>query len=98
MNYTYMIECKDKTIYTGWTNNISKRLVDHNSGKGAKYTKGRAPVTLVYLEAFETKQEAMKREYYIKQLTKNEKLDLIRHSSHEHIHKYKMADTSSQNE
>ena len=53
MNYTYILKCKDGTFYTGWTNNLEKRLKDHNEGKGAKYTKARRPVELVYYEAFE---------------------------------------------
>lgn len=77
MNYTYMLECKDGTFYTGWTNNLEKRLKDHNEGRGAKYTKARRPVTLVYQECYETKQEAMRREYEIKQLCRKEKLRLI---------------------
>ncbi len=77
MNYTYILECKDGTFYTGWTNNLEKRLKDHNEGKGAKYTKARRPVTLVYQECYETKQEAMRREYEIKQFSRKEKLNLI---------------------
>ena len=67
-NYTYIVKCSDETLYTGWTNNLKKRLEAHNSGKGAKYTKNRRPVELVYFEEYDTKQEAMKREYAIKQL------------------------------
>lgn len=77
MNYTYILKCSDGTYYTGWTNNIMKRLENHNAGKGAKYTKSRLPVELVYYEAFETKEEAMRREYEIKQLTRAEKEKLI---------------------
>ena len=77
MNYTYIVECSDGTLYTGWTNNLEKRLEAHNAGKGAKYTKTRRPVKLVYQEQFETKEEAMSREYAIKQLTRKEKLKLI---------------------
>lgn len=73
MNYTYILECHDGTYYTGWTNNLEKRLKDHNEGKGAKYTKARLPVQLRYYETFETKEEAMRREYAIKQLRKKEK-------------------------
>ena len=73
VNYTYILKCSDGTYYTGWTNNIMKRLENHNAGKGAKYTKSRLPVELVYYEAFETKEEAMRREYEIKQLTRAEK-------------------------
>lgn len=77
MNYTYILKCKDDTYYTGWTNNLEKRLKDHNDGRGAKYTKPRLPVVLVYYETFETKEEAMRREYAIKQLTRAEKEKLI---------------------
>lgn len=77
MNYTYILKCKDGTYYTGWTNNLEKRLKDHNDGRGAKYTKPRLPVVLVYYEAFETKEEAMRREYAIKQLTRAEKEKLM---------------------
>lgn len=77
VNYTYMVKCKDGTLYTGWTNNLEKRLADHNSGKGAKYTKSRRPVQLVYYESYETKEEAMRREYTIKRMSRKEKLQLI---------------------
>lgn len=77
MNYTYIVECKDKTLYTGWTNDLQKRIKTHNDGKGAKYTKSRLPVRLVYYEVYETKQEAMRREYEIKQLTREQKKKLI---------------------
>lgn len=77
MNYTYIVECKDKTFYTGWTNHLQKRIKAHNDGKGAKYTKSRLPVQLVYYEVYETKQEAMRREYEIKQLTRKQKKKLI---------------------
>ena len=75
--YTYIIQCSDKTLYTGWTNNLEKRLADHNAGKGAKYTKSRLPVELVYYETFSSKEEAMRREYAIKKLTRKKKLKLI---------------------
>ena len=78
MNYTYILECKDGTYYTGWTNNLEKRLKDHNDGKGAKYTKARLPVILVYHEKFLTKEEAMRREYAIKHMTRQEKSNLIK--------------------
>lgn len=77
MNYTYMLECADGSYYTGWTNNLKQRIEAHNSGKGAKYTKGRGPVKLVHVEIFDTKEEAMKREYQVKRLTKGEKMKLI---------------------
>ncbi|MFG6382653.1 MAG: GIY-YIG nuclease family protein [Lachnospiraceae bacterium] len=75
-NMTYILQCSDGTLYTGWTNNIQKRLAAHNAGKGSKYTRSRTPVRLVYLEPFDTKQEAMKRELQIKRLTRKEKLAL----------------------
>lgn len=75
--YTYMVKCKDGSLYTGWTNDVEKRLQAHNSGKGAKYTRNRAPVELVYVEVFESKTEAMSREYAIKQLTRKKKEQLI---------------------
>lgn len=59
MNYTYIVKCSDETYYTGWTNNLEKRIQTHNAGKGAKYTKVRRPVELVYYEEFATKEEAM---------------------------------------
>ena len=79
MNYTYIVRCADGTLYTGWTNCLQKRLKAHNEGKnGAKYTKTKRPVTLVYYEGFLTKEEAMRREYQIKQLTRNKKLELMK--------------------
>ena len=78
MNYTYMVKCEDGTLYTGWTNCLEKRLKAHNGGRnGAKYTKTKRPVSLVYYEGFFTKEEAMQREYQIKQLTRERKLELI---------------------
>ena len=78
LNYTYMVKCADGTLYTGWTNCLEKRLKAHNSGRnGAKYTKTKRPVSLVYYEGFFTKEEAMQREYQIKQLTRERKLELI---------------------
>lgn len=76
MNYTYLLRCADGTLYCGWTNHLEERVRSHNEGKGAKYTKCRRPVELVYFEAFETKQEAMRREAAIKRLTRAEKLKL----------------------
>ena len=76
-NVTYILKCNDNSLYTGWTNDITHRLKMHNEGKGAKYTRGRGPVELVYLEEFETKQEAMSRDAKIKRLTRKEKLLLI---------------------
>ena len=78
MNYVYILKCSDETLYTGWTNNLDKRLEAHNSGKGAKYTRVRLPVKLVYYEEYEDKIEAMKREYAIKRLSRKEKVKLIK--------------------
>lgn len=77
MNYAYILLCCDGTLYSGWTNDLEKRLKAHNAGKGGKYTRSRLPVELVYFEAFETKSEAMRREYEFKQLTREQKLKLI---------------------
>lgn len=77
MNYTYIVKCRDGSLYTGWTNDLEKRVGDHNSGKGAKYTKSRRPVELLYYEGFPTKNEAMGREYEIKQMSVKEKWKLI---------------------
>lgn len=77
-NFTYIVRCKDDTLYCGWTNNLERRIESHNSGTGAKYTRNRRPVELVYYETFETKEEAMSREYAIKQLTRKQKLELIK--------------------
>lgn len=78
MNYTYIVRCRDGTLYTGWTNNLKKRIEAHNSGKGARYTKSRRPVKLVYYEEFETKEEAMSREYAIKRMKKAKKEKLLK--------------------
>lgn len=77
MNYVYIIRCKDKSLYTGWTNNLERRFRAHKEGKGAKYTKGRGPLELVYFEEFEEKIKAMKREYEIKKMSKERKLKMI---------------------
>ena len=75
--YTYIVECNDKTLYTGYTTDVEARIKTHNSGKGAKYTRSRLPVKLVYFEEYETKSEAMSREYAIKKMTRANKLKLI---------------------
>ena len=82
--YTYMLECRDGSLYTGWTNNLEKRVACHNAGKGGKYTASRLPVKLVYYETFETKQEAMRREYAIKQLSRKEKIKLVSNQKSEY--------------
>ena len=74
LSYVYILRCADGTLYTGWTNHLRERVEAHNRGKGAKYTKPRRPVTLIYYESFLTKQEAMSREYAVKRLSRKEKL------------------------
>ena len=77
-HYTYILKCADGTLYTGYTNDLDKRLAAHNSGKGAKYTKTRLPVKLVYHEEFDDKRDAMKREWYIKhKLSRKQKMELV---------------------
>ena len=76
-NYAYILRCSDGSLYSGWTNDLEKRLEAHNSGKGSKFTRGRLPVTLAYYEVFETKEEAMKREAAFKKLRKAEKEKLV---------------------
>ena len=76
--FVYLLETIDNTLYCGYSNDVEKRVINHNKGRGAKYTKTRLPVRLVYTECFDTKSEAMKREYQIKQLTRQQKLKLMR--------------------
>ena len=73
MNYTYILRCRDNSLYTGWTNNLQKRVADHNLGRGAKYTRARLPAALVYYETFPTKEEAMRPEAAIKKLSRTQK-------------------------
>ena len=77
MNYVYMLRCRDGSLYTGWTNDLEKRLKAHNSGTASKYTRSRLPAELVYFEACESKESAMSREWHIKRLSRAEKLKLI---------------------
>ena len=78
MNFVYILKCSDNTLYTGWTNDLIKRLNAHNSGKGAKYTHSRTPVELIYFETYDSHIDAQKREFYIKKhLTRTQKIDLI---------------------
>lgn len=77
--YVYILECADNTFYCGYTTNLEKRIITHNTSKtGAKYTKSRRPVKLVYYEEFFSLGEALKREYAVKQLKKAEKATLIK--------------------
>ena len=75
--FTYILECADGTLYTGYTTDVERRLATHNSGKASKYTRGRLPIKLVYLEECKDKETAMSREWHIKQLSRVEKLKLI---------------------
>ncbi len=77
MNYVYLLKCADGTLYTGWTNDLEHRVHMHNEGKGAKYTKSRRPVALVYWEPCESKSAALKRERAVKRLARAQKLRLI---------------------
>ena len=79
-NYVYIVECCDGSLYTGWTTDVDKRVEAHNSGKGAKYTRSRGPVKLVYTEELPTKEDALSREAAIKKLTPVKKRQLISES------------------
>ncbi|MBQ2678037.1 MAG: GIY-YIG nuclease family protein [Firmicutes bacterium] len=79
-NYVYIVECCDGSLYTGWTTDVDKRVEAHNSGKGAKYTRSRRPVKLVYTEELPTKEDAFSREAAIKKLTPVKKRQLISES------------------
>lgn len=78
LSYTYILECADGTLYTGWTSNPEKRLRQHQNGTGAKYTKAHGAVRYVYLKAYESKVEAMQNEWKIKQMSRKDKLLLIK--------------------
>ena len=85
-HFIYILECagtpyQDSTYYTGYTNNIAHRFLMHCQGAGAKYTRSRRPVKLVYIEKYPDKSSALKREYQIKQLTRNQKLQLMQHDA-----------------
>jgi putative endonuclease len=77
MFFVYILECGDQTYYTGWTTDVGRRLEAHQAGKGAKYTRGRRPLKLVYLEKHDSKQAAQQREYALKRLTRRAKQALI---------------------
>ena len=76
-HYAYILECADGTYYCGYTNDPENRIKTHNAGKGAKYTRSRLPVKMVYKEEYDTKEEAMSREWHLKQLTRAQKEALI---------------------
>ncbi len=75
--FVYMLRCKDGSLYTGWTNDLEHRLAMHNSGRGAKYTRGRGPLELVYSEELPDKEAALRRECVIKKLRREQKLALL---------------------
>ena len=77
MNYVYILRCADNSLYCGWTTDLDARVATHNSGHGAKYTRSRLPVELVYKETYEDKHEALSREWHIKRLNRAEKEALI---------------------
>lgn len=77
MNYVYMLRCRDDSLYCGWTTDLESRIIQHNSGKGAKYTRSRLPVKLVYFEMYEDRHEALSREWHLKHMNREEKLKLI---------------------
>lgn len=81
----YVLQCRDGSLYTGWTNHLQERVKAHNLGRGAKYTKGRGPVKCVYVETFASKEEAMSREFEVKHLDRARKEEMIRSSLRSHI-------------
>lgn len=76
-HYFYVLECADASLYAGYTNDLKRRVMQHNSGKGAKYTRAKRPVRCIYYEIFDTKEEAMRAEYAFKQLKRSEKMKYI---------------------
>ena len=77
MNYVYILRCADDTLYCGWTNDLDARIAAHNSGRGAKYTRSRLPVTLEYYESYEERHEVLSREWHIKRMCREEKMKMI---------------------
>ena len=77
MNWVYILRCGDGSLYTGWTNDLPRRLAAHQAGKGGKYTRSHLPVALVYQEPYDTPTQARRREWQLKQLSRAEKLTLI---------------------
>lgn len=89
MSFVYILRCKDDTLYTGYTTDLTRRIKEHNSKLGAKYTRNRTPVELLYFEIFKTKSQAMKRECEIKKMTREKKLELISNFNQNDLLKYK---------
>ena len=88
-NYTYLLRCADGTLYCGWTNDLERRVAAHNAGRGARYTRGRGPVYLAYYEEFDTREEAMSREWHLKRMSRAGKERLIAGASGEKREKRK---------
>ena len=82
-NYVYLLRCADDSLYCGWTTDLERRIAAHNNGTGAKYTKSRRPVELVYFEEYENRHEALSREWHIKRLSREEKLHLLEKAGEE---------------
>ncbi|MBR0162072.1 MAG: GIY-YIG nuclease family protein [Oscillospiraceae bacterium] len=76
-NYVYLLRCADDSLYCGWTTDLEHRVRTHNAGQGAKYTRSRLPAKLVYWEVFEDRREALSREWHLKRLSREEKLELV---------------------
>ncbi|WP_102273324.1 GIY-YIG nuclease family protein [Cytobacillus massiliigabonensis] len=76
-HYFYVLHCKDNSLYAGYTNNLDRRVKLHNEGKGAKYTRGRGPVKLVFSKSYDNKSEALKAEYEFKQWSRKKKEDFL---------------------
>jgi putative endonuclease len=76
-HYVYVLRCADDTLYTGYTTDVERRVAEHDAGEGAKYTRGRTPVELVHVEAFDSRSAAMSREHEIKQLSRGAKESLL---------------------
>ena len=93
--FVYMLRCKDDTLYTGITTELERRLAEHNSGKGAKYTKARRPVELIWAERRDDRSEASKREARLKSLSRSRKLETIRSAAYSSLERFKTADPTS---
>ncbi len=78
LNYVYLLRCRDGSLYCGWTTDLQARVAEHSSGHGAKYTRSRRPVELVYRETYEDRHEALSREWHIKRMSHAEKEKLIK--------------------
>lgn len=92
MMFVYILKCKDDTLYTGYTTDLNRRLKEHNSKIGSKYTRSRTPVKLMYFETFKTKSQAMKREIEIKKFSRKEKFAIISKFDKRNLLEYKVGD------